>query len=66
MGLTSSSSEAKCTRPSRIAYKESINDLVILAINAGASRFCFTERVDEDELRSIPPAILNAAVVSCF
>ncbi len=60
------SSEPRCTSPSRKAYSESRKALVTLVTNSGGTTLCFKTLDDGfDEERSTPPAILNAAVVSC-
>lgn len=60
------SSEPRCTSPSKKAYSESRKAPVTLVTNSGGTALCFKTLDDGfDEVRSTPPAILNAAVVSC-
>ena len=62
------SSDAKCTSPSKNAYNESRKAFVIFCTNSFAIGFCVFDRDEEedDDERSIPPAILKADVVICF
>ena len=61
------SSDARCTKPSKKAYSESRNALVIFCTNSFAIGFCVFDRDEEDDdERSTPPAILKAEVVICF